>query len=251
MSVSRVLRSTWRLPQRVAHSSDSASASRAASRSRRARRIFCSRRSTESGGRSGPRGRRAASRRGRARAASAARSASRSSASGSPRRRAARRSARFRPWAARGSGRPGSRRRRPECSAEEDRARVLDPLRERVRILDGERQVLRRVAVRQLDALVEILHAISALRVGATSRDACCARASASCFAICSCTRGAAPWRASAGRLASSSCSAWESRSAATQAGVALRSATTNTSVGPASASIATSPKTRRLAVAT
>ncbi len=48
-----------------------------------------------------------------------------------------------------------------------------------------------------------------------------------------------------------SSCSACESRSAATQAGVALRSAMTITSVGPASLSIATSPKTSRLAAAT
>ena len=44
-----------------------------------------------------------------------------------------------------------------------------------------------------------------------------------------------------------SSCSACESRSAAIQAGVAVRSATTSTSVGPASLSIATSPKTQPL----
>lgn len=51
--------------------------------------------------------------------------------------------------------------------------------------------------------------------------------------------------------LAPSSCSACEIRSAATQAGVAVRSATTTTSVAPASLSMSTSPKTRRFAACT
>ena len=51
--------------------------------------------------------------------------------------------------------------------------------------------------------------------------------------------------------LASLSCSAWLSRSAATQAGSLLPSASTRISDGPAIMSMPTLPNTLRLAVAT
>lgn len=50
---------------------------------------------------------------------------------------------------------------------------------------------------------------------------------------------------------ASSSCSAWARRSAASQRGSADSSAAITTSVGPAMESMPTSPNTRRLAAAT
>ena len=167
-----------------------------------------------------------------------------SCASGSRRRRAARRSARCRPSAARGSGRPGSRRPPPACSG---RGRPCPRSRRcfsmRLGVVDRDHQVLGRVTVRELDRtasrsfattiapragerLARDLRALERLELLARSAPA---RAATSAF---TCVIRIAH--------AISSCSACESRSAATQAGVARACRrSTSTSVGPASLSIA------------
>ena len=137
-------------------------------------------------------------------------------------------------------------------AAKKHRARMFDAGEKRARIGGGDFQMLRRDSVHQRGRILEL----------ATTMMAPCSiheRAAMS-------RRGrAASWRSTSAATESAnaassvirtdceeeSCSAWESRSAAIQAGSLAPSATTRISDGPAMESMPTRPKTSRLAAAT
>jgi hypothetical protein len=117
--------------------------------------------------------------------------------------------------------------------AEEDGGGAGDPGERGLRVAQQQLEVLRRQLVGEGQRLVEVAGDSAAMRLG-------CAASSRSTASTVRCASEASGVTSTA--RASGSCSPCATRSAATWRGSALESATIATSLGPASASMRTSP---------